>query len=370
MRRVTCRAAALLLAALVCFASTVTADGSETATGEIKPSTPISSASPSPEPTSTPPPSPASTSAATPTEGAAPTSAPSAHPGESLKPSGTPDGEPAREPNPEPSPEPTPGTLPEISDGLSSTETPYLVSTPEPDATLIQDFKQTMPPAHDPTAEPGASPTLTPEPTPSPAPDEQSDGTGLKLTREKPRLDWTGVVPSDDGGMPIPRLYQYNYKTVLLEYDGIPRSVMTSGCNVTSVAMVAAYLTGEEHSPEKLFSWALEKNLYHGDGLSHSAMSKVAANYGVSGKWIGRDGDAVIEALKAGKPVIAHMGPGLFTSRGHYIVLRGVTEDGKILVNDPSSAKRSKLAYPLKSILREARTSAPFMVCDELQGYE
>lgn len=49
---------------------------------------------------------------------------------------------------------------------------------------------------------------------------------------------------------------------------------------------------------------------------------------------------------------------------GHYIVLRGVTEDGKILVNDPNSADNSKLAYPMKTILKETRTGTPFMVCE------
>ncbi len=194
-------------------------------------------------------------------------------------------------------------------------------------------------------------------------PSEDGDGSGLRILPSRPRLDWTGVVPAEDGGMPVPLLYQFDYKTVLCKYDGIPRSVMTSGCNVTSVAMVTAYLTDEQTSPEVMFKWAVNHGLYFGDGLGHEQMSKVASQWGVTGRWIRNDGESVIAALREGKPVIAHMGPGLFTSRGHYIVLRGVTEDGKILVNDPNSAYRSTLAYPMKTILRETRTGQSFMVC-------
>lgn len=42
------------------------------------------------------------------------------------------------------------------------------------------------------------------------------------------------------------------------------------------------------------------------------------------------------EALSQGKLVVASMGPGTFTRGGHFIVLTGITDDGKIKVNDPN----------------------------------
>ena len=42
------------------------------------------------------------------------------------------------------------------------------------------------------------------------------------------------------------------------------------------------------------------------------------------------------EALKNGQVVIANVNENsVFTSGGHYIVLTGLTEDGRIIVNDP-----------------------------------
>lgn len=43
----------------------------------------------------------------------------------------------------------------------------------------------------------------------------------------------------------------------------------------------------------------------------------------------------VTRALKNGQPIICSVGPGDFTTSGHFIVLVGM-EDGKIRVNDPN----------------------------------
>ena len=48
------------------------------------------------------------------------------------------------------------------------------------------------------------------------------------------------------------------------------------------------------------------------------------------------------------------MAQGHFTSSGHFIVLRGVTSEGKILVADPASYQRSNKEWDLSIILDEA----------------
>jgi hypothetical protein len=52
------------------------------------------------------------------------------------------------------------------------------------------------------------------------------------------------------------------------------------------------------------------------------------------------------------------MSKGHFTSSGHFIVLRGVTSEGKILVADPASQKRSQQEWDLSLIMNEARKGA------------
>ena len=142
------------------------------------------------------------------------------------------------------------------------------------------------------------------------------------------------------------------------------KSASTSGCGATSMCMVIHYLTGNtEPTPYSLFKWAYDNGYYSGSGLGHEAVSALGKLCGVEGKWIGKNGSKIVEALKSGHPVIAHMGPGIFTRQGHYIVLKGVTDDGKILVNDPNSKSRTGKAYPLSTILNQSKTSSPFMIC-------
>ena len=124
------------------------------------------------------------------------------------------------------------------------------------------------------------------------------------------------------------------------------------------------YLTGNtEQNPLQLFSTSVKSGRYKGFGWSHETLAHYAHVYGVQTQWFSGDETQICEYLKAGKPVIAHMGPGVFTDVGHFIVLRGVTESGKILVNDPNSRENCALAFPLSLILSQTKGEDPFMAC-------
>lgn len=48
---------------------------------------------------------------------------------------------------------------------------------------------------------------------------------------------------------------------------------------------------------------------------------------------------------------------GHFTERGHFIILRGVTLEGRVLVADPNSRERSLAAWEPQLILDELSSS-------------
>lgn len=208
-----------------------------------------------------------------------------------------------------------------------------------------------------------------PAETPAPAEEDQSaedvpDPGDLIIA---PRVDealWRGVKPSDERGMAIPMLFQGDYAQIVCSINGRDRSVATSGCGATSLSMVIAYLTGNtDQTPYNLFCDSVEAGRYHGAGWSHSTLSSYAEHYGVSSRWIHNDAETILRALREGRPVIAHMGPGIFTSRGHYLVLRGVTEEGLVLMNDPNSHSNCEMAFPIGTLLKQAKTDEAFMVC-------
>lgn len=66
----------------------------------------------------------------------------------------------------------------------------------------------------------------------------------------------------------------------------------------------------------------------------------------------------IVDALADGKLVVALMTKGHFTKSGHFIVLRGVTSEGEILVADPASYQRSNQTWDLSIILNEASRSS------------
>ena len=116
-----------------------------------------------------------------------------------------------------------------------------------------------------------------------------------------------------------------------------------SGCGPTSMAIAVSSLTDTTIDPIQMSRWA-EANGYcaNESGSYHSLIPAAAQNWGLSCKQESiTNTQAIIDALSSGKLVVALMGPGPFTSSGHFIVLTGVTSDQKFHVADPNSEKRS-----------------------------
>lgn len=167
-------------------------------------------------------------------------------------------------------------------------------------------------------------------------------------------LDGSVVLPAI--GLKIPLYYQYQQPWQGIRFgDG---TIHTSGCSITSIAMVFSYLKGEVITPDQIAAWA--GFTYHspGFGAKHEIFPAAAKHWGVTCTKLGTNMDLVVKALSEGKPVIASMDPGTFTSKGHIIVLRGITEDGKILVNDPNdNAKKQHFnrSFDVSLIKREGK---------------
>lgn len=139
------------------------------------------------------------------------------------------------------------------------------------------------------------------------------------------------------------------------ESYGKTSTIGRAGCGPTALAIAVASLTGNKVTPYDVAQWSVANGgLCEGSGSYHSLIPNGGRHYGLTVTSIGRDGKKLVEALQEGKLVIAIMSKGHFTNSGHFIVLRGVTEDGKLLVADPASVKRSNKEWDLRIVTGEA----------------
>lgn len=137
-------------------------------------------------------------------------------------------------------------------------------------------------------------------------------------------------------------------------------SIKSSGCGPTCLSMVVAGLTNRSDiNPKSVADWSVSNgHRAEGAGSYWSLMTAGGENYGLRVESVSRKNpNKIIKALSDGYPVIASMGRGHFTNGGHFIVLRGIDSNGKILVHDPASLERSQQAWNIGVIMNESSTN-------------
>lgn len=154
-------------------------------------------------------------------------------------------------------------------------------------------------------------------------------------------------------GMAIPFYYQNDYN---MRYGS--GTIGTSGCAPTSIAMVFSYLLDRPITPPDIVQFTGNNYYSAGVGSTWAIFRGCANHWNLKDKNIGKNLDKVMEELQRGNPVIASMGKGMFTSSGHIIVIRGCTEDGYFLVNDPNKnnvIKYNTDRFSINQVFRESK---------------
>ena len=153
----------------------------------------------------------------------------------------------------------------------------------------------------------------------------------------------------------IPLFIQWDKRWGYEQYGN--EMIAVDGCGPTALAMVLAGLTQDASwSPLRVAEFAQENGYYvEGSGTSWSLMSDGAQSLGLQVQVLSLDEGVIRRELEAGHPVICIMGPGDFTSSGHFIVLTGIHEDGTVQVNDPNSRINSEKSWNLERIMGQIR---------------
>ena len=131
-------------------------------------------------------------------------------------------------------------------------------------------------------------------------------------------------------------------------YNSLGQSnVGIAGCGPTSMAMALARLTGDNSiTPDKI---SIDANAYmDASGVSRSFFNDEASKYGYRVVDISNDKDAMIEALNYG-PLIVSFTRGYFTLFGHIVIIDSY-QNGKFIINDPNSIKKSQISWSFNQI--------------------
>ena len=150
-------------------------------------------------------------------------------------------------------------------------------------------------------------------------------------------------------GKTVPLLLQWDARWGYTTYaDNL---MGLSGCGPTCLSMVCLYLKQDARLTPAYLARFSEEHGYSlpGGGSSWTLISEGGPQLGLDVIEIPLDKRRVERNLEVGNPVICVMGPGDFTTTGHFIVLTGL-EDGKLRVNDPNSPIRSARLWTFDEI--------------------
>lgn len=132
--------------------------------------------------------------------------------------------------------------------------------------------------------------------------------------------------------------------------------IAVTGCGPTALSMAGYYLTGNvDFNPKAIADFSRENGYYEpGYGSSWTLISEGGPKLGLTVKELPLVKKKMVNALENGHPVILAMGPGDFTTTGHYVVLTGYS-DGFFAVNDPNSPIRSQKPWTYEELESQIR---------------
>lgn len=152
-----------------------------------------------------------------------------------------------------------------------------------------------------------------------------------------------------EGCEEVPLLMQWDTRWGYAQYGDAVMGL--SGCGPTCLSMVCIYLLEDtRYDPGYLADFSQENGYcVPGSGSAWTLISEGGVKLGLDVVEIPLDRGRLFRNLEAGNPVICVMGPGDFTTTGHFIVMTQA-RDGMIKVNDPNSTVRSEKLWDYEQI--------------------
>ena len=146
------------------------------------------------------------------------------------------------------------------------------------------------------------------------------------------------------GSKTVPLLLQWDERWGYREYN--ESIIGLAGCGPTCLSMATIYLTGDTTKDPLWMCRFAEQNQFNvpGSGSKWALISEGGRMLGLDVTQIPLDKDRIYRNLDVGNPIIVVVGPGDFTTDGHFLVLTGHSGD-KITLNDPNSPTNSAKSW-------------------------
>lgn len=138
-------------------------------------------------------------------------------------------------------------------------------------------------------------------------------------------------------------------------------TIRNAGCGPSSLAIIVSTFTGKNYDPEYMANWCYNKGFYvEGVGSYHNLIPDGAKAFGLNVEYASKgEYQKVLNALSDGDKLVGIIvGPGTFTTYGHFFVLTGMTESGKITIADPGSRAFTNQVWDFSTIQADARADA------------
>ena len=156
----------------------------------------------------------------------------------------------------------------------------------------------------------------------------------------------TGVVSLSDILYPDVAHQRYPEAPVFLQqdypktsYGGYP--IRTNGCGITTMSMLATYMTDEEYTPPEMCAMYGHYSFSNGtDGRIFQLESPVLGFYCKEKTY---EPTIAKKALEEGYPVVSLQHKGYWTRGGHYLLVEKMNEDGTVQVRDSNIYNYGKL---------------------------
>lgn len=151
----------------------------------------------------------------------------------------------------------------------------------------------------------------------------------------------------------IPLLLQWDTRWGYRKYGD--DFIAVNGCGPTCLSMILSYLQNNASlNPYVIAKYAYQKGYYTQAGTSWRLMDEGARCFGVNASQMPLNEDMIKQELDQHHPIICSVGPGIFTTEGHFIVLREY-KNGLIYVNDPNSRQHSQKGYRFDEIKNQIK---------------